>query len=378
MQDVRVTALDGLRGWAAVTVLFYHAILGFDYDRLVGILLAPVQAAATPYDLWTKFWLTTLNGECAVILFFLLSGCVLIRSIDRDLARDNVLTASIAYGVRRIFRIYPALIACILGMSIALTAFSFLIYWPHGAVANLRDMLENMVLYRNMVNGATWTLRVEMLAVPFLILAGLLHRLLPRIGLFLFLALTGWIFASPWWRQLSPELSANLIYFALGCLVPQRMGARAAWLAGRAGWLPVLLLFIYPRRFFPYAAELPILLQAGFGFALLCLIYHRPPGRLARFLANPVSLFLGRISYGFYLWNVLFLNMMGSLRARHPPGWTAHPVEAGLVYALLVTAMTLPIAAVTERWVERPGIRLGRAVSDRLIASKRAAAPARA
>jgi hypothetical protein len=76
-------ALDGLRGVAAATVAYYHGILHFDPNLIDRVLYTPLQVARSAGDVMAKIALTIFNGEDAVFLFFLMSGCVLRLSLDR-------------------------------------------------------------------------------------------------------------------------------------------------------------------------------------------------------------------------------------------------------------------------------------------------------
>src|SRR5262245_18101207 len=76
----RFLFLDGLRGWAAVVVLFHHVFV----DGL------PANDVMADKTLWAKIFL--MNGTFAVCLFFVISGFSLsIRFLqtgdERDLAR---------------------------------------------------------------------------------------------------------------------------------------------------------------------------------------------------------------------------------------------------------------------------------------------------
>ena len=74
-------------------------------------------------------------------------------------------------------------------------------------------------------------------------------------------------------------------------------------------------------------------------------------------------MFLGRISYSFYLFNVLFLQMLTPELFRHAsPG--RHPLEFGLGLAAVVIVLTIPVAVLSERFLERPSIELGRRFSS--------------
>jgi peptidoglycan/LPS O-acetylase OafA/YrhL len=95
-----------------------------------------------------------------------------------------------------------------------------------------------------------------------------------------------------------------------------------------------------------------------------CVYYSKPEHPVIQVLVSRPIQFLGRISYSLYLVNVpiiwvfipltprLGLNRLGAL-------------DRGLIVGLLVTILSIPIAAFSEKYVEQPGIRLGRLLSTR-------------
>src|SRR5665213_1692875 len=85
----RFRFLDGLRGWAAVVVLFYHIFI----DGL------PPDAVMADRMIWAKVF--CLNGTLAVCVFFVISGFSLsIRYLETG---DERGLARIAFG--RYFRL---------------------------------------------------------------------------------------------------------------------------------------------------------------------------------------------------------------------------------------------------------------------------------
>ena len=64
-----------------------------------------------PYEGLTKIFLKIFDGEAAVMLFFVLSGAVLFRSLMRE--EDGIGGVAVKFYVRRVFRIYPALFDCL-------------------------------------------------------------------------------------------------------------------------------------------------------------------------------------------------------------------------------------------------------------------------
>src|SRR5579875_3912740 len=107
----RNAALDGLRGWAAVSVIYYHVILGPHREMITGVLDPPITAMHGPWQVLEKILLSVLNGEIAVELFFVMSGLVLFRSLMAD--RSPPWHIAWAFPVRRVLRIWPAMAVCL-------------------------------------------------------------------------------------------------------------------------------------------------------------------------------------------------------------------------------------------------------------------------
>ncbi|MBV9750423.1 MAG: hypothetical protein JO157_16580, partial [Acetobacteraceae bacterium] len=105
------------------------------------------------------------------------------------------------------------------------------------------------------------------------------------------------------------------------------------------------------------------LLQAALVTVAVGWVAAAPGGAARRLLEAPSSRFLGRISYSLYLWNVpvfgIMLALVGSQLAN------AHPLQIGLAVGAAATAVTIPLANLSERWLEQPCIALGRALTRR-------------
>lgn len=82
-------------------------------------------------------------------------------------------------------------------------------------------------------------------------------------------------------------------------------------------------------------------------------------GRLAAALAHPASRYLGRISYGVFLWHVLVLHGVYALT-----GWQPFTGRVGTV-AVLTVAGSVAAAALSWAAVERPALRLAERVARR-------------
>lgn len=105
----------------------------------------------------------------------------------------------------------------------------------------------------------------------------------------------------------------------------------------------------------PHARPPRLAAQAGAVSLPVSSVYHAgaaQAGAPCRLLSRR----LGLLSYGVYLWNVLIFEAM--LRTIDRAWRLERPLEIGLAVGLAATALTLPVAAPTERRVERPCIGL--------------------
>ena len=99
-----ISELQSLRGIGALSVMIGHSLISYEVPT------------------WFFQFSTLANGRAAVVLFFVLSGYVLTRSLQKDrFDRDTVLR----FYIQRIFRLYPALwVASALGL-----AYLFVLHW---------------------------------------------------------------------------------------------------------------------------------------------------------------------------------------------------------------------------------------------------------
>ncbi|MBD0275158.1 MAG: acyltransferase [Acetobacteraceae bacterium] len=365
--EARNRALDGLRGLAACAVVFYHAILHLDLPLVERVLLPPLQDACTARDALTKVALQVFHGQTAVFVFFVLSGCVLRLSLERQ---GNAPAARLcaAFAANRVLRLYPPVVACMLlffALSrLGIPGYPFFAPW---------QLLHNATLYGTSMHGPSTTVQAEILAVPFLLAAWLLRRRYGPPALVLCLAWTALAQDAPWMAARLPNMHMYLIPFMAGMLVAEPT-LRPAFAAAPAGvWWGVFAALVACRAFHPLASA-PALIAMVMAAALLVGgLLHGAPGGLSAFLRRPALQALGRVSFSLYLLNVPVLYLIWAWTDRAP--WLAgHALEAGLATGALSLALTWPLAWASERWVERPAIAAGRYAAA-LIRSGPKAAP---
>ena len=118
--------------------------------------------------------------------------------------------------------------------------------------------------------------------------------------------------------------------------------------------LMVLLFTEHPLSLLPWAIVFPHIIDAARG------------GRQAWFqwvFANPIVLWLGRISYSIYLAHFVGLSVAVYLFATLLPGISQPMLVAGMTLAIIPI---VAVAGLSFRFIEQPGIALGRVLARRL------------
>jgi peptidoglycan/LPS O-acetylase OafA/YrhL len=232
-----------------------------------------------------------------------------------------------------------------------------------GRPVSVEGVLINATLYAFPVNGVTWTLNVEMVAVAFVLAVYLGWRTAGVAGMALAVA-ASWVLLQIPNLPLALTFKGFWVYFALGILIPTRVGRLISELVPSVAIVPILLMVIV---FKSTLQQIAIAL-------LVTMIFYNRAGSFGRLLETPAAQFLGRISYSFYLYNF----MVFVLICEHVKKWkitVEHPLEVGLVASIATVAATIPLAYLSVWLVENPAIRLGRALTtDRSRMRSRAAA----
>lgn len=309
----RLESLDALRGVAAALVVLYHLTHRY-HEEYPG---EPRPFASVPW------------GDAGVWLFFMISGFVILLSMDKA-------TRPLDFVVSRASRLYPLFWVCVL------TTFAVVsVLGLPGREVGGPDLVLNLTMVPRLlgaetVDGAYWTLGVELLFYAGILVAwwlGLLRaRRLPRL-----LAAMLAVAVAPVLVVGSPVFGLRHAHLfaagmALCCLRSGRDGPRAAWVAVLAVAPLVDLLATGPAD----AAATAV-------FTGLLLVATSPVGAG---LAWPPAVWLGHASYGWYL---LHQNIGYAIMRRLHLGATLEVVVA--------MAATLGLAAALVVLVERPALR---------------------
>jgi peptidoglycan/LPS O-acetylase OafA/YrhL len=181
------TALMSLRGFAAIFVIIFHAMLVFRVAGHDPAHAAIAIRADSPWDFLANSLIIYLtNGPAAVTFFFVHSGFVLALSIGHRMFGAHpagAVAVTAAYLVRRMFRLWPMIILGCVCAFLVQSYFNFrhdASYYSDGftrfftAATDSRNLLENITLVRYNLVPFLWSLNVEVwgsLLIPLIFFA---------------------------------------------------------------------------------------------------------------------------------------------------------------------------------------------------------------
>lgn len=362
-RGVRVTELDGVRGFAIALVLVFH---------YVHALLLDV-AAGTPLAYLKQLISFTWSG---VDLFFVLSG-FLIGGILLD-HRESGNYFRVFY-IRRICRIFPLyythlalffiLIALGAGQITGLNALfntAGIPLWSYATFTQNIIMATTVIMGSDWL-GVTWTLAIEeqfYFLLPFIVRFAPPRALPWILGGFLLMApilraktLGAWAVIGTPWRADSLMAGALLAYFVRKPSFMETLVAGRRWLYTIFWFLlggAMATIFITAR--FPFNLTFTFFWLAILYSALVLIVLVDREGWIARVFRQRILVWLGTVSYGVYLLHQAVNALLhGLIRYLQP---TIMELE-GLAVTCLALVVTLLLASFSFRYFERPVINYG-------------------
>jgi len=335
----RISSLESVRGLAALTVCLFHAC----YIRYMGM---PLVAKTSPLEI-------LLNGHGAVVLFFVLSGYVLRSSLGRS-ARVRPFSLAFRYLVARVFRLFPVIIA-------TSALFVSLAWALGGQPPQFGNLFRNALLLDVSINGAFWTLQVEVFG-SLLVLASYLIE--ERFGLWpVFVATAGLLPMSFMGHSnlIFGTINSGLFYtFLVGYLVAALPLPEVKSSPYAALILCLALTAFYWAHVRGDIFKQWLLFITTLSAAIIVFIFSNDRFRNS-LQWKPVRL-LGALSYSYYALHPLGIELAQHLAptiAQHDPArWK---VVAALFVVSAGVAFVLSIAM--NYAVERPGISVGRVIT---------------
>ena len=304
------------------------------------------------------------GGYVGVDVFFVISGFLISQLIRNDLQSGRF--SLLSFYERRIRRIFPALIAVLLFVSVAA---SWLLL-PQDLVRYGRSLVATALFSSNLFFAQagyftpeahefpllhTWSLAVEeqfYIVYPLLLWAIFRHASKSVALIIVLLALASFIFAGAMLIT-NPQAAFYLPHtrgweLALGCtlaltsIAPQapRVVRDSVGLLGLGMIIGAVVLYT-DETTFPGTAALVPCLGAAF------VIWAGADGRrhmAASILTSRPLVLTGLISYSLYLWHWPLLTFASYPSVAEPPAW----IRVGLL------VLSYLFALVTWRWVERP------------------------
>lgn len=317
--------LDGLRGFAALIVVFGHCSSS-------GIDIIPLLDASK-------------IAKSGVWLFFVLSAYLLARPLADDIAA-NGWRAVVRFGVRRLFRILPLYYAFLGGLVF------------YGAM-NPDDAWRHVLFLEG--HNHLWTMPAEMLFYAVLPIFAVVAS---RTAAFFLLALSAVLYVlEPSAIGLNSIFLPNyLIFFALGIVVAYLRPSPRGLAWGAAGL--IVMAFSTPRALLLTGISLKDSLRfaafGGIGAAMILFGGISSPKFRRPFECSPLA-YIGQISFGLYL---VHFQIMATILATPLPTWTKGPA---------VLLLSIAVATIAHFAIERPMNRAG----HKIAAMQRLSDPAR-
>ena len=318
-----IPRLEALRGCAAVSVVGYHCTA----------------------------WITGtyVTGLGPVVLFFVLSGFVLARSLSNNSDPVN-------FFRHRLFRLLPAAIATVLLFSALCFQFRFFV-GQEGNIDPL-NVLLNALMIKSDINPTMWSMTVESLATPVILLSFMMfQRWSERPLVILVAVLFGLSFIGPYAHLLGGFSNLAPLYaFVIGVLVHFRGRAIVERLAKFESIAAVAALALFCFCGTRKQTSPILLLECLSSAMVIALIAFGPAMGLWRPLDHAVVRFYGRVSYSFYLLHMIGVSL--AVRMINELPWPPLLLIACSVAVALV--ITTPLAWIFWKFIEAPFINFGK------------------
>ena len=363
----RYDAIDAIRGYAILGVVLTHT-QGWIIPDLS--IVASIASA----------------GARGVQLFYVASALTIFMSMS---ARKQEQNALLNFYIRRFFRIAPAFYVAL----IVYTLHEGLAprYWAPGGIEWWHITLTALFLHGwnpetiNSVVPGGWSIAVEMmfyLLAPYLFLKlkNIRQTLSALLWALVFVKVSAWLFNNLLivyypkdWEYLILNFSylwplSQLPIFLLGILLFQVIKKYES-IDRQTALLFLVWAFFLLFAFLSvgtYRNLLPdyFLYSIAFVFFILGLYYY--PQKL---LVNPVIVFIGKLSFSVYLVHFIVLHQLGK---RLPGGFSLNSNLNLLLAYVLTLAISVGISYLTYRFIEVPGINLGKKIIGKLNANEAA------
>ncbi len=373
---VRLTHIEGLRGYLALWVLTCHVLWICGYTE----------------ELLSGFPRLLVHGQCAVDVFIILSGFVVFYLLDKQ---------GESYGrfiVRRFFRLFPLFIilffiAIPLSRMTWWNAIRSSLYWEPWQLAYVTGLVPSW--WHNL----SWHIPLHLLMLHGVVPDALLYD---SPSAFLVTAWSvslewqfylvapfayAWAVSSEGYRRLSLCAACMLLFIAARKLFPTMNHGAALPFHLEFFFVGCASYFLYKRNgekapsdtWFPVSCSIALfllimggrsqlLLPVALWIAFLGLVLENPTSFCSRLLSplftSRAIQFLGRISYSIYLVHMLLIVLLQRVI------FDCLPQLSHIAHCLILLGLTvlssIAASACLYRLIEAPGMKLGRTVAMKL------------
>lgn len=362
MVNGRYEALDGLRGIAALIVVFHHLQINSIFRHLDFVLY----------------------GELFVDVFFMMSGFVIAASyLDRIGNADQAKR----FLTLRFFRIYPLHIVVL--SFFVVQEIGRLLFWKSGGVINSSvpfsgsrslDLLGATTFLvqswgpfgKNSWNGPSWSISSEALAYIVFTLAVMWRPFHSRLAnpILIAAAVVAYVFASVARDGLAeatygmPAVARGLAGFFIGvvCFRIVRAPKVVEWIRltptyyFSAMQLVAVATFLVLLHFF----KGPGIILTVVPLVFLVVALHVDRGVISGALNTRPMQYLGKVSYSIYLIHMFILFMCDALFRRLFTSWDDMPLLLGTLVSVAIVGVVVALAEFSYRFIEQPGREYGR------------------
>ena len=377
--QTRITALDGLRGFAAIVVVLHHVLL---VDNWFADSLGRYDS--NTFDSWKEIiYYTPLHalfaGTEAVLVFFMLSGIVLVKAFP------GWASLKVSYFASRLTRLYLPIWGSVIFALLLTFARPERIppganWWMkgnyntitgEGVLTNSGEALdlatESLLLYNYSdlysfwLNSSLWSMKIEIVASLILFVFVLGSRR-PLIFLAAFVAIVSF-------AELDPvvyQYLQFLMFFAAGAWLAVSRFRPKRWLANGLVLL-ALVAFTMPwvlRGWDHEWASAGLELYSGLVGAIALGFGVLGDSGFRKFLETKPLQYLGSRSYSIYLVHAPIVTLAGF--------WVLNltgSIVSWFWYAPFVVVAAVLVGDLFHRVVEKPSLKLSRVVRKRLSAN---------
>jgi peptidoglycan/LPS O-acetylase OafA/YrhL len=346
----RIFAIDGLRGLAAIAVVFIHWQPAFGLGS------------------WPNTW-----GQLPVELFFIISGYIISRQYGHFILNGNI--SHRIFLINRISRLWPIhTFSLFLILGLELYFYAYLGKWH---IINPEDtvsaFLANLFLIQSITpfEGATWnkpgwSVLTELAVNAIWVLSLITLVWKPRIAIILVLGCASLLVTISHTTNIPPgdtflgfsfyTLTRGVLGFSLGYLIYYSgMKLKFPNLTAIITIIFFIIGLIYYEFTSIYYFDFLCILII---FPLLILLAIDPNNFLSNFLENPLLLFLGTISYSVYLLHTPIKVLIESLLIHKGLGIFPAPYMGFFLLFIVLLCSTL-----SWHLIEKPGMRLIRKIA---------------